>query len=571
MNITRHMTEHAVLNIRAGDWAVESTVAGSLSAAGSLLSTKADEATVAASLSVVSSALAVLQLDDLTDIVSLTAIGSTISALAVEATVAGSFVATGDALSYMAHESTVAGSLTAVGSDLSTRAVETTVAGSLTAVGSDLSTRAIEATVATSFTATGNALSYMAHESTVAGSLTAVGSAISAIVHDATRIQSVTVSTSAPGDNHVLTFDDALGRWGPEEAAAGGQTLYDYVVAPSGGDYTLVSSAVAAAVSAGGGKTIFVRNGTYNESSDIVFGEDNIVLIGESRDGVIVDFGANDARFEITSDDTQYRTGTVDLTNGDATVTGDGTTFSGNIAAGDVLYVMRSGWVGIVDSITDNTNLELTEAWQGETYSGKTYYFSFTPRTGIVMKNMTITGGTTSHGSIYIENGYRCVLDNVIVKDRGGMGLVLAIGLGCGLRDVTLSNNDHYGGEFATAATDTGLQLAGIALRNVVAENNAESGLVFLGGMEDIQVIGGRCCGNGGTGYHCYTATQSDPNRIMWSQFIGCSSFRNDGYGFDFNTNQGNELSFTGCQADQNGDGDARIAAANTLQTGCNF
>ena len=81
-------------------------------------------------------------------------------------------------------------------------------------------------------------------------------------------------------------------------AAAGiaGQRLFaasaDYTVDAAGnGDFTTIAEAVAVAQD---GESILVRNGTYTESLTIT---NDISLVGESRDGVIVEFGAG-CRFE---------------------------------------------------------------------------------------------------------------------------------------------------------------------------------------------------------------------------------------------------------------------------------
>lgn len=74
-------------------------------------------------------------------------------------------------------------------------------------------------------------------------------------------------------------------------SAAGGQTLYDAVVAASGGDYTTVTAAITA------GKTaIFVRAGTYTEagfSSGAPNATDSISITGADPATTILSFGAN--------------------------------------------------------------------------------------------------------------------------------------------------------------------------------------------------------------------------------------------------------------------------------------
>jgi len=68
-----------------------------------------------------------------------------------------------------------------------------------------------------------------------------------------------------------------------------------------------------------------------------------------------------------------YNTGTVTVTNGDATVVGVGTTFTTEVTAGDLFTIQRTGVPYIVASVTDDTNLELTTTYSGTTGSGKAY------------------------------------------------------------------------------------------------------------------------------------------------------------------------------------------------------
>lgn len=65
-------------------------------------------------------------------------------------------------------------------------------------------------------------------------------------------------------------------------SGAGGQTIYDAIVAPSGGDYTTIESALDA-----GMKTIFVRDGNYTSSGAKTWATDEIVIVGESWDTII--------------------------------------------------------------------------------------------------------------------------------------------------------------------------------------------------------------------------------------------------------------------------------------------
>lgn len=77
------------------------------------------------------------------------------------------------------------------------------------------------------------------------------------------------------------------------------------------------------------------------------------------------------------STNANYTTGTISVTNGDATVTGSGTTWttSTNAEVGEYIQLPDDKWYKIT-AITDNTHLEVEIAYQGSTVSGETYTIS---------------------------------------------------------------------------------------------------------------------------------------------------------------------------------------------------
>ena len=85
----------------------------------------------------------------------------------------------------------------------------------------------------------------------------------------------------------------------------------------------------------------------------------------------------------------QYKTGTVTVTNGDATVTGLGTLFVANIAAGAIFKVDGDTATYVVGSITSDTALELTANYTGTTGGSKTYaiHRDFSVNRGYAMPN----------------------------------------------------------------------------------------------------------------------------------------------------------------------------------------
>ena len=78
----------------------------------------------------------------------------------------------------------------------------------------------------------------------------------------------------------------------------------------------------------------------------------------------------------------QYKTGTVSVTNGSATVTGSGTGWSAEIAAGDLFTIVGDNAWYEVASVGSNTSITLSANYAGTTGSGKSYAISrdFTTR-----------------------------------------------------------------------------------------------------------------------------------------------------------------------------------------------
>lgn len=69
----------------------------------------------------------------------------------------------------------------------------------------------------------------------------------------------------------------------------------------------------------------------------------------------------------------QYKTGTISVTNGSQTVLGSGTSWSGEISPGDILTIVNDGVWYEVAAVTGNTSLTLAANYAGTTGSAKTY------------------------------------------------------------------------------------------------------------------------------------------------------------------------------------------------------
>jgi hypothetical protein len=86
----------------------------------------------------------------------------------------------------------------------------------------------------------------------------------------------------------------------------------------------------------------------------------------------------------------QYSTGTVSLTNGSTDVTGSGTSWTANVDAGMILT--ESGVHAVVKSVDSNTEITLTDPWQGSTLVGTSYLLDVE-----VTQSMPFLGGARSY------------------------------------------------------------------------------------------------------------------------------------------------------------------------------
>lgn len=74
-----------------------------------------------------------------------------------------------------------------------------------------------------------------------------------------------------------------------------------------------------------------------------------------------------------TTFEAPYETGTVSVTNGDATVTGSGTTFSANLTPKDIFHIVGKNQVYHIASVASATSLELETEWAEDTATAQSY------------------------------------------------------------------------------------------------------------------------------------------------------------------------------------------------------
>ncbi len=228
------------------------------------------------------------------------------------------------------------------------------------------------------------------------------------------------------------------------------------VAADGSGDYLLPSAAFAA-----GARTICIKAGTYNETSDIII-PNNGVLHGETANQVIISFtGAYSIKID-GNDGTQETTGTISITTATTTVTGVGTTFT-NLSTGNFICLDKNLYK--ISSIATTTSLTLDKTYRGRTLSAVNYTAQ-AMYSGILLRNLYILGSS-------------------------GPGLYIR-----GMKDSTIQSCT-----FCT--NNVGIEVINSSSTAFIAvniQNETSHGLTFSN-CQSISLIGGTSYNNGGDGY----------------------------------------------------------------------
>ena len=298
--------------------------------------------------------------------------------------------------------------------------------------------------------------------------------------------------------------------------------LFDAVVPD---DYTLPSAAFAA-----GASSVFVRSGTYVETANVVI--PNGGRLSGQITGTIIDLSGG---FTVTVDGSARRidTGTIAFTNGLTAVVGTGTTFT-TLNAGDFIAIGAVFFE--IATITDATNLDLVETWEGRTRSTfpllGTSMFS-----EVIIEDICFLGATATGLNINaVRNGvFRNLvvlscLDNILLNDCGSLAFDTCRSAYSGVDGVNVltsrtirfdqchfENNVQIGADVQTgslAVKFTGCEFDGngvdgcqvggnatdVQLVACGSKNNAAKGVDITAGTARVIVVGGTIEFNGGVG-----------------------------------------------------------------------
>jgi len=233
---------------------------------------------------------------------------------------------------------------------------------------------------------------------------------------DANIPDNITINGSGSISGNAIKSGTVEDTYIPSSIARDSELAYEAVVAPTGGNYTTIQAALAA-----GKRTIFVRNGTYILDSDIEVTQSGTVIIGESRERVIIDCNGTKKHFMVTT--SFYSEGSASFEKGSTTVTGTGTTWATAFTDPANVYIILPDMWYKVASIPNDTTMILENPYVG-TSSSTSSYLAGNVLNGVRLENLTIKNyNYTAVGALYLYGSINSVIRNCAVTKSTYNGL----------------------------------------------------------------------------------------------------------------------------------------------------
>lgn len=322
-----------------------------------------------------------------------------------------------------------------------------------------------------------------------------------------------------------------------------GQSLYECVVdAGGGGDYTTLGAAITA------GKTrIFIKAGSYTESA-ITTTTAAINIVGESRDGVVLNFGENSCTFSganvnISNVTFTFSTGGLVLSGATQRLSGSYINRTGNSSTATL--TVRGTNAQIIGNKFNDVNTTASHRFVFDTGTNQLILgniwvnapcingyaaifidsesFSFTGNqvnlavdftegsfgiktdaTGIINSNIIIANGNNA-AHLYCYNGYVLISGNYFYSSAGNGGIGIEISGG--------SIVGNFSQTFARlfAIIKNGVNFSG---NNIIGSRSTSS---FIG----VYVGGDFCCVSGNIFDSIYTGVKIESTSYTYNSVVG--------------------------------------------------
>lgn len=259
--------------------------------------------------------------------------------------------------------------------------------------------------------------------------------------------------------------------------------LYDVVVDITGeGNYTSIAQAFQ-----DGFSNVFVKNGTYTESSDIVI-PDRGRLEGETPGGVLVILASGASIKADGSLGISQSVGTISITKDSKTVTGSGTSFS-SLNVNDFILIGNNYLQ--INSIASDTSLQLLNKYRGPTKSGQPY-IAQKMLSGVSVLNLTVTG--SSNSGLYLRAlRFSNIRSVVIVQSAHNLKMIDCGDVGL---EAFMSMNSMVGPSVSIQnCIDVFISYCDIL-------NNAGHGVEIINNSDNVTFVSGSISSNGGHGIY---------------------------------------------------------------------
>lgn len=259
-------------------------------------------------------------------------------------------------------------------------------------------------------------------------------------------------------------------------SSGGGQTLYDCIVASSGGDFTTLGAAITA-----GNTTIFIREGTYSESA-ITTSVASLTIIGANPETTVLTFAGNS--FSASGAFMHLENVKMTFTTGVASFTGDDL---------EVIncHVSKTGSGAQTYGATDRAFVRGCRFVSTQTDAGQRINFQ-SAFSRIIGNHFQYTASAGAGGGTIQMNAANSVYAGNTFDYSSGTGTLLLVGGA----NSTFSDNVLDGGAtnganpvvYSTVNAFTGNVVAGGALAAVFDGTETVTGNTFIAQPDGVQI-----------------------------------------------------------------------------------